>query len=266
MIQREAERRTLRHSIESNQCKAFFVSATCLRNGENVVFMDCVDPEYTISPPPKGKVIRTRLYPHHLMASSAIPMLFPPVQIDGEYYIDGGVRQNAPLHPLLYGGAEKIFVISTRAENTVQSNDSLNPTLALVAGKTLNALTLDPIERDGQRARQINQIIDWGVKKYGQTFAEDINKSLGLKSVHMLQFQPSKDLGKLAVQSVNIPQMKMDGNLGWILEKLITNAHNKESDFLSQLLFDQSYTKLAEDLGFSDIQRREEEIIAFLRK
>ena len=266
MIQREAERRTLRHSIEGNQCKAFFVSATCLRNGENVVFMDCVDPEYTISPPPKGKVIRTRLYPHHLMASSAIPMLFPPVQIDGEYYIDGGVRQNAPLHPLLYGGAEKIFVISTRAENTVQSNDSLNPTLALVAGKTLNALTLDPIERDGQRARQINEIIDWGVKKYGNSFAEDINKSLGLKSVHMLQFQPSKDLGKLAVQSVNIPQMKTEGNLGWILEKLITNAHNKESDFLSQLLFDQSYTKLAEELGFTDTQRREEEIIAFLSK
>ena len=66
------------------------------------------------------------------MASSAIPVLFPPVEIDGEYYIDGGVRQNAPLHPLLYGGAEKIFVISTRAENPTQSNEPLNPTLGLV--------------------------------------------------------------------------------------------------------------------------------------
>ena len=80
----------------------------------------------------------------------------------------------------------------------------------------------------------------------------------------MMQFQPSKDLGKLAVQSVDIPQIKTEGNLGWMLEKLITNAHNKESDFLSQLLFDQSYTKLAEELGFIDTQRREEEIIAFL--
>ena len=44
-------------------------------NGENVVFMDCVDPEYTIVPPPKGRVVRTRLYPHHLMASSAIPVV-----------------------------------------------------------------------------------------------------------------------------------------------------------------------------------------------
>ena len=108
--------------------------------------------------------------------------------------------------------------------------------------------------------------VDWGVKKYGNSFAEDINKSLGLKSVHMMQFQPSKDLGKLAVQSVDIPQIKTEGNLGWMLEKLITNAHNKESDFLSQLLFDQSYTKLAEELGFSDTQSREEEIIAFCRE
>ena len=213
--------------------------------------MDCVDPEYTITPPPKGRVVRTRLYPHHLMASSAIPVLFPPVEIDGEYYIDGGVRQNAPLHPLLYGGAEKIFVISTRAENPAKSNEPLNPTLGLVAGKTLNALTLDPIERDGQRARQINDIIDWGVKKYGNSFAEDINKSLGLKSVHMMQFQPSKDLGKLAVQSVDIPQIKTEGNLGWMLEKLITNAHNKESDFLSQLLLIKVIQKLAEELGLS---------------
>ena len=51
---KEVERRTLRHSIEGNQCKAFFVSATCLRNGENVVFfMDSVDPEYTIVHLPK---------------------------------------------------------------------------------------------------------------------------------------------------------------------------------------------------------------------
>ena len=77
------------------------------------------------------------------------------------------------------------------------------------------------------------------------SFAEDINKSLGLKSVHMMQFQPSKDLGKLAVQSVNIPQIKTEGNLGWMLEKLITNAHNKESDFLSQLLFDQKLYQIS---------------------
>jgi NTE family protein len=264
LIQKEAQRRTLRHSIEGNQCKAFFISATCLRNGENVVFMDCVDPKYTILPPPKGRVIRTRLYPHHLMASSAIPVLFPPVEIDGEFYIDGGVRQNAPLHPLLYGGAEKIFVISTRADRPTSNTNPLQPSLGLVAGKTLNALTLDPIERDGQRARQINEIIDWGVQKYGSSFAEEIHKNLGIKSIHMLQFQPSKDLGQLAVECTNVKQMKTEGNLGWILEKIITNAHNKESDFLSQLLFDQNYTKVAEELGFADTKKREEEILSFL--
>ena len=264
LIEIEAQRRTLRHSIEGNQCKAFFVSATCLRNGENVVFMDTVDPDYTIKPPPKGSVIRTRLYPHHLMASSAIPILFPPVEIDGELYIDGGVRQNAPLHPLLYGGAEKIFVISTRAEKAQVSTEQLVPSLGLVAGKTLNALTLDPIERDGQRAQQLNDIIDWGTKKYGKNFAVDIQQDLGLQSIHMLQFQPSQDLGRLAVESVNIDEIKNESNLGWILERLITNAHNKESDFLSQLLFHKSYTKVAEELGFSDTKMRADEIISFL--
>ena len=82
----------------------------------------------------------------------------------------------------------------------------------------------------------------------------------------MLQFQPSKDLGRLAVETANIGEIKSEGNLGWVLERLITNAHNKESDFLSQLLFDRSYTKVAEELGFSDTKMREAEIIAFLSK
>jgi NTE family protein len=265
IIVREAKRKTLRQSIDSGHCKAFFVSATMLRNGKNILFTECADPEFQIPPPPMGEVVRTRLYPQHLMASCAIPMVFPPVQVDKEYYIDGGVRQNAPLHPVLYSGADRIIILSTKATRQYSNPAPITPSLPLVGGKTLNALTLDPVERDSANADRINSLIQWGIGKYGPEFGEDLYRDLGLRPIKILHIRPSIDLGRLAVQTCRPEKLEATAGAKWLVQKIASQAgDNGESDLLSQLFFDHSFTRPMEQLGFDDAKAMEDELSLFL--
>jgi NTE family protein len=265
LIKREASRRALRHSIAQGKCKAFVVSATQLHTGKNILFLDTSDPTFTIPPPPQGSVIRTSLYPEHLLASTAIPLVFPPVRIDGNLYVDGGLRQNAPLHPVMYGGATRILVIGTRTIKEMQTNKVAPASLGLVAGKTLNALTLDPVERDSLAAERFNRLIEWGVSKFGEKFADDLEKDTGLRATSILHIRPSIDLGKLAAEVFDPKKVSGSWGTQWLLNKLYEQSQESgESDLLSHLLFDKCYTKEAEALGFEDAKKQHQEILEFL--
>ena len=85
------------------------------------------------------------------------------MNIDGVLYVDGGLRQNAPLHPLVQGKMCKILVLGTKVMKPMPTNPA-QKSISLIAGKTLNALTLDPVERDNLVANRINEIIDWGIR------------------------------------------------------------------------------------------------------
>ena len=262
--EREASRRSMRKSIASGKCKAYFVSATHLQTGVGTLFVETADPNFRIPPPPFGTVIYEKIYPSHLIASSAIPLLFPPENINGQFFIDGGVRQNAPLHPVLYGGSDRILVIGTRfSKSSPKENDS-QPTLSHIAGKTLNALTLDPIERDARSTDLINSIIDWGTKKYGAPFADDLYRDKGLRKTKVIQIQPSADLGSLVMDCYKPELVDTHKNIKWLLNKLYFQGQNTgDSDLLSQILFDKCYTRVAEALGYSDAKKQEAELIDF---
>ena len=263
LIEREASRRTLRYSIGERKCRAFIVSATQLHDGKNVLFIDSEDPSYNIPPPPMGEIIRHKLYPYHLMASCAIPLMFPPVDINGALYVDGGLRQNAPLHPLMHGDVGKILVLGTRVMKPLPKNTT-EASLSLIAGKALNALTLDPVERDNLVANKINQIIDWGVEQYGEEFATRIQKDMGLQKIQILHLRPSLDLGKLAASSYDASKIECSRTMKWFLDKLHAQSiESGESDLLSHLLFDRCYTATAEDLGFQDAKNNESQLLEF---
>jgi len=261
---RQASRRSMRKSIAAGKCRAYFVSATHLQTGVGTLFVETADPNFRIPPPPFGKVVYGKVYPTHLIASSSIPVLFPPENIDGQFFIDGGVRQNAPLHPVLYGGADRILVIGTRFSKSTPKKNDAQPTLSHIAGKTLNALTLDPIERDARSTDLINDIIDWGTARYGMSFAADLYAEKGLRKTQVMQLQPSADLGALVMECYNPDTVVTQKNIKWLLNKLYAQGHNTgDSDLLSQILFDKCYTAVAEQLGFSDAQKKEEELISF---
>ena len=116
LVRREFPRAAMRKSIDSGLCRAFIISATRLDNGLNTLFCDSAQAHLPIHPP-KGTIVhRCRIDEEHFLASTSLPFFFPPYQIDANYYVDGGLRQNTPLRPVLRCGADRILIIGAGAE------------------------------------------------------------------------------------------------------------------------------------------------------
>ena len=269
LVSREMPTRALRAAIDAGETHAFVVSATSLQSGFNVLFTDSADAGLDLDPLPGTRVIRTRMKPKHLLASCALPLLFPPIGIQGDLYVDGGLRQNTPLRPCIHSGVQKVLVLGvhlSQGEESAGPTAEVVPSLPFLAGKSLNALMLDPIWRDIQRAEKINEIVAWGVERYGPQFAAHIDAELGLKQVEVHYLRPSVDLGRVAASRWQTAPPKVSGQLGWMLSAIAdrVNAAGGESDLLSYLFFDQGYTAEIEALGFEDAGRHAESLAAFL--
>ena len=265
MVENEAGRRGLRHGIHPDRCKAFLVAATEVHSSKNIIFADTASPDIAVPAPKSGDVIRTKIYPHHILASGAIPLVLPPIEIDGKYYFDGGLRQYAPLSPLIHMGANKIMILGTRSEEEEDPPiEPPTPNLSAVGSYALNAMSLDFVDRDLDITRRINRIIDWGVENYGKDFAKNLKRDLYIRSLKPLHLRPSMNLGQLAQQVFDPQKIQADYNTRWLLSWLHETKENFYGDYsLSFLLFDPVYTKAAEQLGFEDTQKREEELVNF---
>ncbi len=261
--------RDLRDAIDSGRTRALIVSSTSVRTGFNVLFADSAWPHLDLQPMPGTRVQRVRTKAKHLLASCALPLLFPPILIGGELHVDGGLRQNTPLRPTIYSGADRILVLGvhlSKADEANANQTAVVPSLPFLAGKSLNALTLDPIERDIRQAEKVSEIVAWGVKRYGPDFATDIQRDLGLHPVKVRYLKPSEDLGRLAATAWRERPPKVTGQLGWLLSAVAdrVNEAGGESDLLSYVYFDKGFTSALEELGFADARRQEEGLVDFL--
>ena len=86
-----------------------------MQTGYNVLFVDTAEPNFPFLPAPGSVRLQCRIGPDHVQASTALPVLFPPMEIDGTLYVDGGLRQNTPLRPLLRSGIEKVLMVGREA-------------------------------------------------------------------------------------------------------------------------------------------------------
>jgi NTE family protein len=194
---------------------------------------------------------RTQLRVQHLLASSAIPFFFPPVQIGHSYYGDGCIRQTTPLSPAIHLGARKIIAVGVRHPHHREKmmNQAFapfpDPTLGQVAGIMLNAIFLDSLDADVERLLRINELISEGAHPE-------------LKTVPILLIRPSRDLGKMTTNiSAELPSI-----LRYLL-KGIGVSDTEGLDLLSYLAFDQSYTKPLMELGYDDTYKMKDEILKF---
>src|SRR4029079_6121929 len=130
------------------------VSTTEVNTGRTVVFMQTApDVDIPRTSPPRTLFRSDHIGPHHALASAAIPLLFPPVRIDDELYLDGGLRQNTPIAPALRLGATHIFAIgSSREFKGVRAQENAHeakaPGAAFLLGKVVNAFLLDHVDVD----------------------------------------------------------------------------------------------------------------------
>ena len=275
MVREDLPWASLDHALTHGPLEALVVAATEVGSGRCTYFVDRRRPGPPVQLPyPEEVVVETRFRAEHCLASAAIPFLFPPVEIDGESYQDGGLRQNTPMTPALRLGAERLLVVGVkRALSERPVERKVRPeelSLTFLAGKALNALMLDPIERELHRVERTNQILRWGVETYGPEFVDRFNqgcnggKPAGWRAVQTLFVRPSADLGQMAAAAWRTGKVAASRPTRMFLGGIASEEPQDEADLLSYLLFDYHYTGALEQLGFEDASRQEEALARLL--
>jgi NTE family protein len=265
--------RGIERALRSRSLHAISVSATHVGTGHTIVFLSSAEPvprEWSRDPFVRHRA--ARIGPRHVLASAAIPMLFPAVKIGEEYFTDGGLRQNTPMSPAIRLGADRLLLISLRhvgPEPKVIQKERAEayPKPLFLAGKALNALLLDHTEYDLQRMQRINLILEAGHASFGDRFEEMMNHELArlrgapLRRIQAVHIRPSEDIGALAADFVAKGRMKVSGMLARrLIHRLADGEARHESDLLSYLLFDGDFAEDLIELGRRDAAKKEDEL------
>jgi NTE family protein len=191
----------------------------------------------------------------HLMASSAIPFIFPAVRLHREWFGDGSMRQLAPISPAIHLGADRIVVIgagSTAAEKARPQGERY-PSLAQIAGHALSSIFLDGLAVDLERMVRINRTLSLIPETVRQ------ERGLPLRPIELLHISPSQRLDHLAAQYAKALPRPVRALLRGI------GAMNANGGALtSYLLFERPYTEALIALGYGDTMARRDEVRAFL--
>ncbi|HEY1556350.1 MAG TPA: patatin-like phospholipase family protein [Kofleriaceae bacterium] len=265
--------RGIERNLRSGLLSALSVSATHVGTGHTVVFLSTAEPvprEWSRDPFVRHRA--AHIGPRHVLASAAIPLLFPAVKIGDEYFTDGGLRQNTPMSPAIRLGADRLLLVSLRyvaKEPKVIERERVEayPKPLFLAGKALNALLLDHTEYDLMRMQRINLILEAGRSSFGDRFEDMMNRELvrlrgaPLRRIQAVHIRPSEDIGALAASFVRAGRMKVKGLIArQVIERLSAGEAAHESDLLSYLLFDGEFASELIELGRRDAAKKEAEL------
>jgi NTE family protein len=191
----------------------------------------------------------------HLMASSAIPFLFPatPLWVDGrrEYFGDGSMRQVSPLSPALHLGAQRVLVIGVgqpeRAGIGIASAGE--PGLGAIAGHAMASVFHDTLQADVEQAQRMTQTL--------RQLPREVASVLPYRSVEVLAIQPSQSLDAIAQAHAHLLPAAVRRALGGL------GAGRGGGALASYLLFEPPFVRALMALGEQDAFARKEELLAF---
>ncbi len=255
LLAEKIEFKNLRHHIKRGKVRGVSITATNYLTGTAISFFEGADDiEPWVRSTRMG--LRQELTHAHIVASSAIPIFFPPIKIGDVFYGDGCVRLSAPLSPAIHLGADKIVAIGIRYFRSLEQTVFLNQTLTRkeismsdIAGVLLNAVFLDSLDSDLERLNRINETL---------ALLGNVPVPHKLRPIPVLALRPSRDLGSLASDQYDqFPKM-----LRFMLKGI--GASSKSGwDLLSYLAFEPGYVHRLMELGYEDVLRQKTRIEEF---
>ncbi|OKY26247.1 patatin-like phospholipase family protein [Thalassotalea sp. PP2-459] len=242
------------NNLLKGHLRALSVTASSYSSGDSISFFQSSE---TISPwfRAKRKGLPCQINSDHLLASAAIPLLFPSIKLGKEHFGDGSIHQLSPLSPAIHLGGEKLFIIGVEQPSEPlhpKENNPHPPTSATIAGHLLDGIFSDTLQSDLERLKRVNKTLSLipEEKKIAQE---------GLKSIETLVINPSHDFNAIAVEHYH--QMPISIRL---LLRTMGISNDPESSIISYLLFDRTYCHQLIKLGFQDALENETRIREFL--
>tara|TARA_A100001037_G_scaffold74317_1_gene66578 strand:- start:1103 stop:2236 length:1134 start_codon:yes stop_codon:yes gene_type:complete len=244
----------IKNNIDKGNLDAFAITAASYSSKKSVTFFqseeDDIDWERFLR-----VGVKTDVLIDHLMASIALPLIFPAVKINNEYFGDGAMRQATPLSPAIRLGAEKLLIINTdsKSPNNQLTDNQIYPSIGEVGGYMLDALFTGGLLSDLERLDRINQVIE----NSGNNSVQTSNKKM--KHLDYCVISPSKDIKKIAKEHYKDVPYSVK-----LLMKGLGLKNREESELLSFLLFESSFTSSLIQLGFEDGMTNQSEIKAIV--
>lgn len=254
----------LKNNLSNDYLDALAITATAYTTGEHLTFYQ----SHSIIKPWQRSLrqaVPCTIGVDHLMASSAIPFIFPAraMLVGGQtaWCGDGSMRQLAPMSPAIHLGAEKIFVIGTGYKDDTHPEkrkvDAKYPTLAQIGGHALSNIFLDSISMDVERMERINGLL--------AQLPTNALQSQSLRRVSTFSVTPSRSLDEIAL--AHLEQMPKAARALFRAIGVSSNArHSTDGALISYLLFEASYTQELIRLGRADSMSRVEEVKAFFKE
>lgn len=239
--------------VDSGDLRAVSVTCSGYASGHAVTFYETAAeiPEWHRA---RRDGCQTELDIHHIMASAALPALFPAVRIDNEYYGDGALRLTSPLAPAIHLGATKLIIIGTRDTGHYtgpeRRSEPRYPSVGDLGGYALDTIFNDNLEVDIERLERINKLLDH--------ISAEKQKEIKLKPIQILSVNPSRSLKNLALEHLH----EMPRSLRWIISR--QGSTNAAGRLDSYLLFEQGYIGALIDLGYTDTMHKRSEVEQFL--
>ena len=259
LLERELDFSGIAAAIRHRQLRAVAVTAFGYESAQAVTFYQgraAIDPWFRH----RRVGVPTRLGLPHLLASTAIPLIFEPVKINREYFGDGAVRQTAPISPALHLGATRVLVVGVSSNPVGDEADTASvprpagtmPSLAQISGHMLNSTFIDNVENDIELLERLNQL--------GQLVPiEQRKRAYGLTPIEVLVISPSQPLDKIAARH----RRELPAAIRLFLRG---PGGTRESDggLLSYLLFEPGYCSELIELGYQDAMAKKAELKVFL--
>jgi NTE family protein len=243
-------------AIANGELEAIAISAMSYGSGQSVTFFQGHD---SIKPWTRARRRgeKTTITIDHLMASTAIPSLFPAVSIDNSYYGDGAVRQLKPISPALHMGARQLLIIGVSDNATskpTQNSADHAPSIAQIVGHMFNSAFIDSVESDLETLRSINRLAN--------AVPESLRVNNGitdLNPIEVLSISPSQSIDQIAKDHID----ELPRSLKLFLRLTGANAQGGGTSAASYLLFEPGFCRKLMDLGFQDAVAQQADIEQF---